>query len=180
MFTHTKRLFQLSLITLFTTLFFLGAMGVNSAFADHDFFEGKIKLKITCFNSEGKPTKEKIKTPFTMWINPDDLNPSVPDGEILPFSFWTSVFINIPGLDEFLGVPGGVALSKNNKKGTFQAFLENAGGTRLLSINGTLVAGKDGNSKKITGKVKGSDILFGCIYDGKFKAKFVKFVLIEM
>jgi hypothetical protein len=192
MFTRTKKLFQLSFITLVAAILFLGTMGVNTALADHDTFDMKFNIKVECHNGTDKPTKSKIKSTGTFRYDPNNTNLKGTGGGNSPFPNWNTVDIFI--IDDFdgVGVPesfqsiveeglsgvglAGTALTKNGKKGTFQTFVDNDLGTgigsRVLSLSGKIVADKEnGDGLKVVGKIYGHDTANDCIYVGKFKGK---------
>jgi hypothetical protein len=81
-------------------------------------------------------------------------------------------FLSGPGSDPNNGNRG-IALTKNFIKGTFHTSMFNvySGGNRLLALSGVIVAEKDGDAKKISGKIAGRDWGNRCIYTGKFKGK---------
>ena len=172
MFTHIKRLFQLSLITIFTTLLLLGSIGVSTALAI-DALGVMFKTKETCFNGADKPIVTKSISTAGILIDPSPGNQISNNGGITPFPSWRGVTFGIVkfGSLEFVSFEGvdGVALSKNLKKGTFQAFVNNTNIT--LSVSGVLAVDDDGNSTKIAGKVNGYDTTNDCIYQGSFKGK---------
>jgi len=191
MFTHTKRWFQLLLTTILTTLLSLITVEVSTA-ADfnEDQLQGKLIIKETCgAGAPGKPavSVRKIKSTFTMTIDPHDNNLKGKDGtSASPFAIWEFVSITIDNFDgvnpeTFLSGPGsdpnngnrGIALTKNFIKGEFHTstFNVNTGGNRLLALSGVIVAEKDGDAKKISGKIAGRDWGNRCIYTGKFKGK---------
>ncbi|MDH3256012.1 MAG: hypothetical protein OEM27_00170 [Nitrospinota bacterium] len=181
MLNYPTKLFQLSLITIFTTLLFLGTAGVNIALAPPvpnsvDSLEGKTVIKETCFKGPDKPVVRKIKSDFFMQIDKSALrNQMSKNGGLTPFPSWTQVIFDIfdfDGQGNLGGFDGtdGVALSKNLKKGTFQVFVNN-GNPIFLSLSGVLVVDKNGNSTKIVGKINGSDTTNDCIYQGSFNGK---------
>jgi hypothetical protein len=188
MFTRTKRLFQLSLITVFATLLFLGTIGINTALANHNELEGKIVLKETCDNGVGnKPSKRTIKSAMEFrFLSNTATNPTV-NGDFTPFPAWTDSNFYIADFDG-LGTPlildgnEAVAPSKNGKTGTFVQSVDNVDGatqgTFVLSLSGKVKRNKDndpqnqpGDAAKIVGKVVGYDQSTLCTYVGKFKLK---------
>jgi hypothetical protein len=172
MFTHTKRLFQLSLITFFATFLLLGTAGVTTALA-FDALSVVFNTKETCLNGSDKPIVRKSKSRAGIVIEPSPGNQISKNGGTTPFPSWNSVTFGIVkfGSLEFVSLEGvdGVALSKNLKKGIFQTFVNNENIT--LSASGVLVVDNDGNSKKIAGKFNGYDTINDCIYQGSFKGK---------
>jgi hypothetical protein len=190
MFNRTTKSFQFSLITLFAALLFLGTVGINTALAGtQDKLIGKAVIKEECHNGTDKPTKQTIKTDFTMDIFKDSINLQGTDacgaGCRSPYPAWTDVWFDMPAFIRVVGLtwsgsvlPGkaGTALTKNLKNGKFHAFLDNLGGSDVgnlqLEINGTIVSDKKtGVSKKIAGKISGHDHTANCTYVGKFKGK---------
>ena len=187
MLTHTKRFFQLSGITVFASMLVLGAAATASA--DHDDFDIKVVIKEECEDGVNKPIKRTIKSEGFFQYDPTISNPNGKNGNSRsPFPFWDKVDFDIDDFDG-VGVPesfdsiietldagdGGVALSKNLIKGSFQTFVDNDTGlgigNRVLSLSGTVVADKDGNGKIVVGKINGYDTANGCTYTGKFKGK---------
>jgi len=181
MLTHTKRFFQLSGITLFASMLVLGAAATASA--DHDRLTGKTVIKEECHNGTDKPIKTTIKSVFQIFFDPSSGNlPSKNGGNTLfPAQGLFQIHIfdfdgeNLSESFYDVGDAGGVALSKNLKKGTFQVIMDNNSsatvGNRVLSLSGTVVANKDGDGKKVVGKINGHDTANDCIYVGKFKGK---------
>ena len=189
MFARTQRLFQLSLITVFATLFFLGTAGVNTALAGQiDFLEGKTVIKEQCDNGTGKLTKRTIKSTFTLTLFKDSGNQEGKDacgtGCLSPFPQLSDVFFDVhdffgPGNLILRGLwnkppPAGLALTKNGKTGTFQALVTTSTFTHW-TLNGKIVAdGKTGVSKQVVGEINGYSTEFrsDCTYVGKFKGTF--------
>ena len=68
MLTQTKRLFQLSLITVFASMLVLGAAATASA--DHDDLDIKVTIKEECHNGTDKPIKRTIKSTGSMPVRP--------------------------------------------------------------------------------------------------------------
>jgi len=189
MFIRTKRLFQLSLIAVFAMVLVLG-MAVTAS-ADHDSFDTKVVIKEECHNGTDNPIKRTIKSEGFFRYDPDHTTPNEQGkngGVTSPFPGWTSVDFDVDDFDG-VGVPeqfesliethdlgmGGTALTKNLIKGKYQTFVDNdlgvGIGNRILSLSGTIVADKDGNGKKVVGKIYGHDSTANCIYVGKFKGK---------
>jgi len=190
--THTKRLFQLSLITLFASMLVLGGAGVNTALADHDDeLQGKLVVKETCHNGSDKPIKRTIKSTFEMVIDPFNSNLLLKDGVGLsPFPAWDFVSIlihdydgngNSKLFDSIGGATGngdkGIALTKNLRKGAFHTNVDdNTNTSNVWGISGVIVAEKKevkaGNAvKKLSGKITGVDTFNQCVYKGKIKGK---------
>ena len=183
MFTHTKRLFQLSLITLFASMLVLGVAATASA--DHTSLDIKTVIKEECHNGTDKPIKRKIKSFGDIRLNPTNSNlqslNACGNACDTPYPSWDEFSISIDDFDgvgvsetfEDIGGFGnaGVALTKNLKKGKFQTVVENGAGDRVLSLSGTVVVDNDGNTQKVVGKINGYDTTSNCIYTGKFTAK---------
>jgi hypothetical protein len=184
--TQVKVLFRLSLIAVFSTLLFLGTMGVNTALANHNELEGTIVLKETCDHGIGnKPSKRTMKSNFEFrFLSNTVTNPTV-NGDFAPFPAWSSSVLFI---EDFDGLGGSlklfgreaVARSMNGKKGTFYTIVDddnsNVQGLMVLSLNGKVIRNKDndpepGDAKTIAGKITGYDNFLRCTYTGRFKGK---------
>lgn len=186
MLTHTKKIFQLSLITLFAGMMVLGVAATASA--DHTSLDLKIVIKEECHNGTDKPIKRIIKSFGNMTLDPTNTNlqslNACGNSCDTPYPSWDSFFINI---DDFDGVANnqsfwnigpfgaaGVSLTKNLKKGTFQTVVDSDSsstvGNRVLSLSGKVVSDKKaGDLLKIVGKINGYDSTAECTYVGKFK-----------
>jgi len=185
MITYNKRGFQLSLITIFTTLLFLGTVGINTALATDQFII-KVAIKEVCFDGPGKPFKRTIKSGGIFAYTPNSGNLGG-GATTSPFPLWDSVLLQITNfeldnsLENFFNsndTPGnaGIALSKNLRKGTFHTFLDSSVsggpvGTRFMALSGKLVVDKDGEGQKVFAKITGYDGTRDCTYNGKFKGK---------
>jgi len=189
--TYTKRGFQLSLITVFATVLFMGTAGVNTVLATPDeIVEGKLVIKEECINyrNVSKPFKRTIKSAFTMIIakHLNNLNGTDNCGFncISPYPILNNISLLV---DEFF-VDGtsnnfikasdpaaAVALTKNLKQGTFKSVVWDTQNT-ILSLTGKIVTDKKtGVTKKIVGKIDGyTSGDSGCIYVGKFKSTLVR------
>jgi hypothetical protein len=187
MFTHTKRLIQLSLVTLFTTLLFLGMAGVSSAVLinSDNYNNVKVVIKEECHNGTDKPTRRTIKSAASFHYFPTSTNMAGKNGvNISPFPLWDSSVLRIydfeiNGNEEYFYSThttvgnAGIALTKNLKTGTFRTVMDslqdaNVGG-RLIALSGKLKIDENGNGQKIVGKITGYDASNNCTYDGKFK-----------
>jgi hypothetical protein len=190
MFTRTKRLFQLSLITVFAAVLFLGTAGVNTALADHTTLDIKVVIKEECHNGTDKPTKRTIKSAGTLQIDPTNTNlqstNACGNACDTPYPSWDSITITIADFDGVAisetfsntGASGeaGVALTKNLKSGKFQTTVDNVAGAtvgdRVLSLSGSVVSDKKlGDLLKMVGKINGTDNTLKCTYVGKLKGK---------
>jgi hypothetical protein len=189
MFFRTKKLFQLSLITIFTTVFFLGIMGANPALAFEKFLVGDTVIKETCHKGIEKPIKKTIKSAFRMslFVPSTNLKGANDCGNfcITPFPDWDDIKLDVldfngPGtFITFFGLTfnsgkAGTAWTNNLKSGTFQAFLDNSPGIDVgiiqMSLSGKLVVfNGTGIITKIVGKITGHDSAANCTYTGKFK-----------
>jgi hypothetical protein len=155
MFNHLKRLFQLSLITIFASLLFLGVAGTPTAQAE--ILEGLFKGKEYCNDGEGKAVKRKIKDPFVIDIDRSgtDILATItfPDGSQIDLD--------------------GVILSKNAKSGVFE--LTGTSGFTEFALNGKYKLTGTGDLKIVRGVFQGQDLLdlppWPCLWSGKFKAK---------
>jgi hypothetical protein len=187
MLSHTKRLFQLSLIPFFTALLFLGTMGANSALADG--LPINVVIKEKCHNDTDKPTKRIIKSGGSFQYTKNAGNLSSKNGlGHSPFPLWDSSLLEITEFEIISGDPeilfntnnspgdAGIALTKNLKTGTFQTIVNSAMpgnpvGNRFMALSGKLVVGEFGQPLKVVGKITGYDGTRNCTYVGKFKGK---------
>jgi hypothetical protein len=114
MLAHTKRLFQLSLITFFASLLFLLGSLIN---AQAETLTGTVKSKDTCWENGSKSSTSKDKYSLSI-----DLDKSA-----LPFISAILTF-HFEGGDEVMN-GSGLAIPKNSKSGAFHlsaadAFVE--------------------------------------------------------
>jgi hypothetical protein len=172
MITYTKGGFQLSLITIFTTLLFLGTVGVNIALAvDFDVNGGgQAKGTTSCFvDPATKATKEKFNETFSLmrvrWDDaalPGVLIQIVMDIEGVP----NNSFAMNTDADEIL------VQIKNKKTGTFFGHDEVQANPGVFGFfEGKYVLGKDGVLKKMGGRFTVLNFNSGCTHTGKWKAK---------
>lgn len=196
MLTHTKRIFQLSLVTLFTILLFLGTAGVNTALAGtFDTLVGTLVIKEECDKGPDKPDKRTIKSTFRLVITKHSGNRQGTDlcgvNCRSPYPSWSDLTFTIDNFESngdpklFYGLtwsgsslPGkaGTALTKNLKSGTFQAYGDSLAGPDIgnhqMTLSGKLVTDKKtGVTQKMVGKINGHDHTANCTYVGKFKGK---------
>jgi hypothetical protein len=154
-------------------------MGVNLALADHDFFEGKVNIKETCYDGEGNPPVVRVIKSFAeMEYDPAESNEEV-QGDDSPFpawdDFWVWIedFYDVGQSESFEEVvdgaeQAGTALSKNRKRGIWSAQAENQDvnpGEILLNFDGKIVV-KDGDGVKAKARVSGRDWQNNCTYKG--------------
>jgi hypothetical protein len=158
-----KNLFQITLFTLFSSLLFVGIIGVTSAQAE--VLTGTAKGKVYCdesFGAAASLVKDKFKESISIDIT---FNPGDPDF-IGTFNIIT-VGVTLPG--------EGIGLGKNSRKGSF-SFVGTDGFTST-SVTGNYVLDKPGTTLiKVSGKMVVHDFMipgFGspCFAIGSFKAK---------
>lgn len=183
---NIKGFFKLSLITIFTTLLFLGTAGVNTALANEvDIVEGKLVIKQVCQSRiNTKPFKRTIKSAFTMTITKSSGNQQGTEGCgpgcLSPYPSWDDIRFFVE--DFFVdGTPNtflkasnpwaAAALTTNLKNGTFKSVVWDTQNI-TLSLSGTIVTDKKtGVTKKIVGKIDAYTFdNSGCLYVGKFKS----------
>jgi hypothetical protein len=155
-----KNLFQIVLFTLFSSLLFVGIIGVTSAQAE--VLTGTTKGKVYCDEGGASIIKDKFKEGIQIDV---DITPGVPD-------FTGTVTIASIGAT-LLG--DGIGLGKNARKGLF-SFVGTDGNTST-SMTGNSVLDKSGATLiKVSGKIVVHDFTVSgfapCFAVGSFKAKF--------
>jgi hypothetical protein len=155
MFSNTKRLFLLTLNTVFASLLFVGVAGMTPAQAEI-LNNGLFKGIEYCDDGQdlGIAEKRKFKDPFEVDINRSG----------------TDISATVTASDASVFVLNGNILAKNAKSGVFQLFGQNSF-TAELAMNGKYKLNKDESLKIISGAFQGQDGFSRCIFAGKFKAK---------
>jgi len=181
MFSHPIKLFQLSLITLFAAVLFLGTMGVNTALATHSILEGKLKLTETCDAGAGnKPTKRKIKSDAEFRYNNGSNTPSGPFPKVFSSTLYIADFDGL-GTPLTLFGENATSLTKNGKTGVYMTVVDEDGSTTLangvvLFITAKIKRAKDSDDDpteldKMAAKITGYDDVNNCQYKGSIKLK---------
>jgi hypothetical protein len=155
---NNKNIFQLALFTLFSSLLFVGVIGVTSAQAE--VLTGTAKGKVYCDEGGASIIKDKFKEGILIDV---DITPGIPD---FTGTLSTSLF-DLAG--------DGIGLGKNSKKGSF-SFV-GTDGTTSTSLTGNYVLDKSGTTlKKVSGKMVVHNFSVSgfapCFAVGSFKAKF--------
>jgi hypothetical protein len=158
---ETQRLFQLTLITVFSSMLVLGV--AVTASADPDLHAGSLKGKQTCDNGV-TVTKEKVKT--------DGISVQIDPNPFPEFDLTVSIAGTGTGFDgPFSG--SGVAVPKNKKVAEFHAEVSHTNGQQLYLTGKFIVDPKtsDPDVVKTTSKVFGIDPVNQCVLVGTLKTK---------
>jgi hypothetical protein len=157
---QTKRLFQLSLITLFISILVLGVAATDSAGKSIP-LDGKISGKIYCDDGSANAEIMKIKNDVQIFYEAND--PSPPD---------TKVSTTVISPDIGILIFTGLALFKNKTTGTFLLHGSDSFGADIeYTMAGNFKNDKNGFIKQIGGKVHWLSNHSSCFSSLKFKAK---------
>jgi hypothetical protein len=153
---NKKKIFQMALFTLFSSLLFVGMLGISSAQAE--VLEGKAKGKLFCDDGSAGIDKEKLKEIISI------------DVDVTQGQTDISGTITSARLGTLTGT--GIGLGKNKNTGSFS--FDAAGNGFVLNFIGKYVFNKKtGLLKVVSGKFTLMDFNFPCFGSGSFKAKFV-------
>jgi hypothetical protein len=156
MFSNTKRLFPLLLITVLASLLFVSVASVTPAQAEI-LNNGLFKGIEYCDDGQGLGIAEKIKVkdPFEVDISRSG----------------TDIVATVTFSDASTMALNGNILAKNAKSGVFQLF--GMAGFTELALNGKYKLTGAGDLKIVRGVFQGQDLELNtlCIFAGKFKAK---------
>lgn len=148
-----KKLVRLLSVAVFSSLLFVGTIGVNSAQAE--MLDGSLKNLEYCDDGSGNDLAEKFKL---IDIASFDITQA---GTVMTAS------IVVTGGSTF--TMSGNTISKSPRAGVFQIF-GNDGGTGDLAMNGKYKLNDVGTLLKVAGIFQAQDLGDLCISAGKFKA----------